>query len=499
MPRNLANWIRRHAIVPTGDGAGQPFKLLPWEKEVAAAVTSHNLDFGISMARGNGKTAFIAALAFAFMDPDSPVFMERTEIVMVASSHGQCKIGFEDTLSMLGEKYDLDNRKYWRKTNTVNASVLVLKDHKTTLKCIGSDPRRAHGLRPRVILADEPAQWLAGLTDRMYAALRTSMGKVPGSRMIALGTRPANEDHWFARLLKRRQSFVYAAAKDDPLWKVSTWRKANPSYSQLPSLRARLRDEARDAKDDVTLQPSFRALRLNLGESDTLESVLLEAGTWKRITGDAPRLGPCVWGVDLGTNAAQSAISAYWPQSGRLEAVACFPDTPSLADRSVADAVGPLYQRCHERGELFVTPGRAADVRVLVRRALNQFGSPASVSSDRWREAELRDAMGDAGVPLARLVLRGMGYRDGAEDVRRFRRACLEGRVTPAPSLLLTAAMGEARVVADTAGNEKLAKAREGGRRASARDDSAAAAILAVAQCAEKQQRTGSRYRGMVQ
>ena len=451
------------------------------------------------MARGNGKTAFVAALAFAFMDPESPIFMERTEIIMVASSHNQGKIGFEDTLSMLEEKYDLDNRRYWKKTNTINASILTLKEYKTTLKCIGSDPRRAHGMRPRVILADEPAQWLQGLTDRMYAALRTSMGKVPGSRMIALGTRPANEDHWFARLLKRKQSFVYAARKDDPLFKVSTWRKANPSYRQLPSLRERLHEESRDAKDDATLLPSFRALRLNLGESDTVESVLLEAGTWKRITGQAPRLGPCVWGVDLGTSAAQSAISAYWPQSGRLEVVACFPNTPSLEDRAVADAVGPLYQRCYERDELFLTPGHTADIRELVRLALNRFGRPASVSSDRWREAELRDALGNAGVPSARLVLRGMGYKDGAEDVRRFRRACLEGSVTPVPSLLLTAAMGEARVVSDTAGNEKLAKAREGGRRPSARDDSAAAAILAVAQCADMPDTTTSRYRGMVQ
>ena len=32
------------------------------------------------------------------------------------------------------------------------------------------------------------------------------------------------------------------------------------------------------------------------------------------------------------------------------------------------------------------------------------------------------------------LDIRGQGFRDGAEDVRAFRRACLEGKVTPAPS-----------------------------------------------------------------
>ena len=75
---------------------------------------------------------------------------------------------------------------------------------------------------------------------------------------------------------------------------------------------------------------------------------------------------------------------------------------------------------------------------------------------------------------------RGMGYRDGAEDVRQFRRACAEGKVAPSPSLLLRSAMAEARTISDPAGNAKLCKGSEGGRRMRAKDDASAAAILAV-------------------
>ena len=84
-------------------------------------------------------------------------------------------------------------------------------------------------------------------------------------------------------------------------------------------------------------------------------------------------------------------------------------------------------------------------------------------------------------MPKAALVPRGMGYRDGAEDMRGFRRACLEEAVTPIPSLILTSAMSEARTISDAAGNSKLSKGSEGARRVRARDDAAAAAILAVA------------------
>lgn len=57
----------------------------------------------------------------------------------------------------------------------------------------------------------------------------------------------------------------------------------------------------------------------------------------------------------------------------------------------------------------------------------------------------------------------------------------LAGAVHPAVSLLLRAALTEARAVGDPAGNWKLAKSNQGQRHANARDDAAAAAILAVA------------------
>ena len=133
-----------------------------------------------------------------------------------------------------------------------------------------------------------------------------------------------------------------------------------------------------------------------------------------------------------------------------------------------------------DRGELIRAGRRVADIRALLSEALGRFGKPRAIVADRWREGELRDALEAMGFPLAALVTRGQGYKDGGEDVRCFRRAFFEDRVRPVRSLLLTSAMAEARTVADRAGNEKLAKATQGGRRRRAKDDAAAAAILAV-------------------
>ena len=157
-----------------------------------------------------------------------------------------------------------------------------------------------------------------------------------------------------------------------------------------------------------------------------------------------------------------------------------FPEVPTLGERGLGDGVGNLYQRMAERGELVQAGRRVSDIPALLAEALSRWGKPVAIVADRWREAELRQHLEAIRFPLAELVVRGQGFRDGGEDVRCFRRAVLGDHVRPAASLLLTAALAEARTVSDPAGNAKLAKSSEGGRRQNARDDAAAAALLAV-------------------
>ena len=145
------------------------------------------------------------------------------------------------------------------------------------------------------------------------------------------------------------------------------------------------------------------------------------------------------------------------------------------------DGVGGLYSQCREAGDLILAGTAAVHIETLIRAALSRFGTPAAIIADRWRDAELRDSLQSAGTPFCDLVLRGQGFRDGAEDVRAFRRSCLQAAVVPAAlSSSCGSALSEARTVSDPAGNEKLSKSSEGGRRMRARDDAAAAAILAV-------------------
>lgn len=396
----------------------------------------------------------------------------------------------------------LQDRHSWKVWDTAQQARIENRQTGARVRCVGSDPRRAHGLAPVLVLADEPAQWSHTTGERMVAALRTAAGKQPHSRFVALGTRPADPEHWFAKMLAGGCDYAqcHAAAPADSKWQKRTWAKANPSMKYLPDLEAAIRVEAQQAKRDTALLASFDALRLNLRTADTETSLLLDAGLWAEIEGEAEPVGSPIWGIDLGTSQAQSAVAAYWPETGALRCVAAFPEHPNLDERGQRDGVAGLYRECARRGELVTLGHRSVDIAGLLQVALNHFGRPAKVVADRWREAELRDCLDKSGIPSAAFEARGMGYMDGGEDVRTFRRACADGRVTPARSLLLRAAMAEARTITDPAGNSKLAKSTQGDRRLRARDDAAAAAILAVSAGVRQPVQTKRRwhYRGLV-
>ena len=328
------------AGLPVTQGAhvGEPFTVLPWERRFVRGAFARGVrSAALSIARGNGKTALAAGIASATLD--GPLVVPRGETVIVASSFEQARIAFEHVAAFMGER--IGDRKEWRCWDTAQQARLEHRQLGYRVRCLGSDPKRAHGLAPVLVLADEPAQWPSGTGERMRAALKTSLGKIPGSRFIALGTRPADPDHWFARMLDGGADYAqsHAAAADDPPWRRRTWRKADPFT--------------------------------------------------------------CRW---------------------------------TVRERRLA--------------------------RCCARRCGAGAGRSRS-RPDRYRDGELREALVAVDFPAAGLVFRGQGWRDGAEDVRRFQRAAADGHVRPRRSLLLRLALGAARLAVDVA---RQRETREGQR-----------------------------------
>ena len=192
---NLIGYVSDQRL-SQGRLSGEYFRPLPWQKQFMREVFKSGVSTAaLSVGRGNGKTALLSAIACATLD--GPLMVPRGETLIVASTYEQARIAFEHVISFMGER--ISNRDYWRVWDTAQQSRVENRVSGARVRVLGSEPRRAHGLAPCLILADEPAQWDENKADRMVAALRTAAGKQPSCRFVALGTRPAMEDRWFSR------------------------------------------------------------------------------------------------------------------------------------------------------------------------------------------------------------------------------------------------------------------------------------------------------------
>ena len=480
-PDSVVPWLET-LTVTQGEGAGCPLRLFPWERDwIAALETAKRRTVGLSIGRGAGKTTLTGSLGAAAVA--GPWAVPRGLVLIVASTFKQARVAFGHSLAFL-KPMIRENPDRWRVLDSEQSATVEDRATGAVLEAREATPGSLHGPAPVLIIGDEPSQWKATQSDRMFSALRTSLGKVPGSRALFIGTRPGAGDHWFAKLLQR-SGVVYAADADGDPFDEAQWHAANPSLAFMPELLATYREEAEDAQADPWLLPGFKALRLNLGGADVEVAVLIEAEAWQRCEVDLlpQAAGPSVLAFDLSGGDAMAAAACYWPSTGRLEALAAFPPLPKLEERARID--GADYERMRADGDLLILGDpdeRVVKPELLVRGALRRWGRPSRVVCDYHMERELRTALERAQFPPAALVTTGMGWKDSPGRIRDFRRAAGGGRVWVRPRLLIRQAFANARTVSDSMGSEKVIKGGASGRKRSARDDVAVAALLAVSE-----------------
>ena len=416
----------------------QPFRLHQWVKRFIRRAFSTDGDASLSIARDSGKSTLIAAICCAALD--GPLVVNHAETVVAASSFDRAGSSSNTCWRPWASSWPTGSDGGCRIGRIGRSSLPG-----ASVRCIGSDPKRMHGLAPRLLIGDELAQWELTKIDKALAALQTSMGKIPHAKAVWIGTRADQPDHPCERILNGGVEYaqVHSTPRESPPFQKRSWHQANPGLRHVPELEAGIRKEVKRAKLDPMALASFRALRLYQGVSDTLEAVLCSAENWRAAETTEPmRDGPFVLGLDLGQNASLSGVGASWLRSGYCEAFAVLPHYPDLHSRGLADGVGGLYTAAAERGEINLAKDRVADIPGLLVHALALWGRPEAISRDRCWIAELMQSLDAVGFPDCHISERGQGYKVGAEDVRLFRAALLDGYLHPQQDLLIRASVG---------------------------------------------------------
>ena len=273
----------------------------------------------------------------------------------------------------------------------------------------------------------------------------------------------------------QRHSAPPGADLEDP----AAWAAANPGLADGIVSADYLAAQARQAARPPAEQPNFRAFHLNL-DGEPGREMIVTLDEYRRCLADPPppRRGRVVLGLDVGSTRSLTAAAAYWYTSGRLEVWAAAPAVPDLRERGERDGAGGLYLALQAVGCLTAMGGGVtvplgeflADV--AARLAGEEL---AVVLADRYRAADVTDALSAAGLYWP-LEWRAAGFgMEGTADVRGFQNGMLGGVVRLAPNPLLESAIAESAVEYDVNLNARVNKARSG-----ARIDALSASMLAA-------------------
>lgn len=474
-------------VVPEGRAAGKHLKLAGYQKAFVRGAFAQDIAAGVlSIGRGNAKTALSAGIALGhLMGEIAP--QPKREIIFAARNRDQAKIAFGFLVGFIEGLAEEDQGQFTIRRGS-KLEVETAENGGGLARVIAADGKSILGGAPTLAILDERAAWEREKGDSLENAILSGLGKRDG-RALIISTSAPDDTNTFSRWLDEPPPGTYVQEHRPepglPPDDLDSLLVANPGAREgIGSTPEWLVAQARRAiARGGSALSSFRNLNRNERVAADDRSVLVTVDEWlaaEAAPDDLPeRAGPVILGVDLGGSRSMSAAALYWPETGRLECLGAFPTKPGLADRGAADGVSGRYVEMSDRGEL-VTMG---DTTVPVDRFLADVAArldgqaPAAIVGDRFRHAEFVEALRGAALDRVPCIWRGMGWRDGSEDVERFRRALFEGRVQTVPSLLLRSAFADAITLVDPAGNHKLAKSRSTGR-----IDAAAATVLAVAQ-----------------
>ena len=476
-------------VIPEGKKAGKPLKLAEFQRKFVKGSLSKKVMVGVlSIGRGNAKTALSAGLALgelvgALEEHPQP----KREIIIAARNRDQAKTAFQFLIGYIQGLPEEDQAKFIIRRGS-KLEVEFADNGGGLARVIAADGKSILGGAPTLAIMDERAAWEREKGDSLENAILSGLGKRDG-RALIISTSAPDDANTFSRWLDDPPPGTYVQehrpAFGLPADDLDSLLIANPGATEgIGAAPEWLVSQAQRAiARGGSALSSFRNLNRNERVSTEDRSVLVTVDEWMGAEvspDDLPeRKGPCILGVDLGGSRSMSAAAFYWPETGRLEALGTFPATPSLADRGASDGVSDRYCQMQERGELSVMGEATVPPGPWLAQIVRHLDgiTPDCVVGDRFRHAEFTEALQAAGLARVPFIWRGFGWKDGSEDIERFRRALFDGEVKVAPSMLLRFAFSDAITLVDPAGNHKLAKARSLGR-----IDAAAATVLAVAQ-----------------
>lgn len=362
-----------NALTHTGDFAGEPFDLRPWQedqivrpmfREKAPGVLQYQTVF-IALPRKQGKTELVAALMLFLM---IGLRQEDRRIYSASGDRDQASLVFRAAASMVRHNPTLD------KVCSVYDG--YRKIEYGPLDCftqsLSSDAPRKHGLNPSAVVFDEVHVFP---NRKLHEALTTAFGGRKAPLKIYITTAGFDRtslcyELWsYARKVRDGEvddntflPLLWEAKPEDDWTDPAVWRRTMPALGDFCSAEF-IENECKRAKEIASYENSFRQLYLNQWTEQATR--WLQVDRWQACGGpidrDELKDEPCYAGLDLGVTGDMSAyvmlfkvgpndyriLPHFWaPREGKWR------KEPRNRER---------YTQWHRDGYLTITEGETTD------------------------------------------------------------------------------------------------------------------------------------------
>jgi phage terminase large subunit-like protein len=470
--------------IPSGKGQGQLFKLRGFQKQFIRDIyephrNSTRENGGkrivrraiLSLARKNGKSALIAAIALAHLV--GPERERHGEIYSAANDRDQAGIVFKFAKQMVEIEPDLRRRI----EIVPSTKTMIVPATGSIYRAISAEAGTKHGYLPTVVIYDELAQTKS---RDLYDVLDTSFGAREEPLFIVISTQSNDPEHILSRLIDDGLSgtdptivcHLHAADDNCDLNDEKEWKKANPALGDFRD-RDDLVSAIRKARRMPSEEPKVRNLFLNQRVAPT--ATLIARAEWLACAGDATiRNGEAVYlALDLASINDLAALMIGSVEDPCRVRTMFWKPLDLLTEHSNRDfGSGNLrYLEWAQAGHLQTTPGRSIDPAVIanVIAQLSVQYRVRGLAYDRWRVEDLLRDFDRIGLRAykdtekgdgLRLVPWGQGFVSMGPAIDALELSIIERSLIHDNNPVMMWNMANAISTMDAAGNRKIDKAK---------------------------------------
>lgn len=477
-----------------GDKAGQPLRLVRWQRNIITALFGwrrpdesrrYRMAY-IEIPRKAGKSTLASGIALLLLYCDGE---PGAEVYSCASDREQAAIVFEIAKENVSRSPELSrlSQPYMRS--------IVYRDPKTgvhrgSYKVLSAEAASKHGYNPSGIIFDElHAQPNADL----WEVMKTGTGARRQPLTVAITTAGFDRHSicWQVRQqavgvrdnVAPNESFlpvIYSAAEDDDWKDPATWYKAQPNLGvSVPE--SFYRDECLTAQQSPAFENAFRRLYLDQWTEQAVRWLSMDK--WRLGNEPLPDLtGQACWaGLDLSTTIDISAfVMAFAREDGGFYLLPNFwIPKENIRQRSRRDGVP--YEIWAQQGLVTPTDGDVVDYEVIRRdiNALREQYNIQEIAIDRWNAAQLTTQLTGDGFVVAPF---GQGYASMSPAAKEFEKHVIAETIQHGGNEVLTWMAANVAIERDAAGNIKPSK-----KVSTERIDGIVAAVMAVGRASTNQ------------